>query len=68
MEVKNVRAGVRGKMVALAWEYGGACHMVKSEANTRDVADVLWVLNDLLKYMEVDPDGSKMLDAGKLRM
>jgi len=68
MEVKNVRAGVRGHMVALTWEYGGACHMVKSEANTRDTEDVLWVLNDLLKCMEEDPDGSKMLEMGKLRM
>ena len=65
MEVKNVRAGVRGHMVVLAWEYGGACRMVKSEANARDVADVLWVLNDLLKYMEEDPDGSKMLEMGR---
>ena len=68
MEVKNVRAGVRGHMVALAWEYGGACHMVKGEANTRGTDDVLWVLNDLLKCMEADPDGSKMLEMGKLRM
>ena len=65
MEVKNVRAGVRGAMAVLTWEYGGACHMVKSEANTRDVDDVLWVLNDLLKCMEEDPDGSKMLEKGR---
>ena len=65
MEVKNVRANVHGKMVVLAWEYGGACHMVKSEANTMDTADVLWVLNDLLKCMEEDPDGSKMLEMGR---
>ena len=65
MEVKNVRVGVREAMVVLTWEYGGACHMVKSEANARDTEDVLWVLNDLLKCMEADPDGSKMMEMGR---
>ena len=65
MGVKNVRVGVRGAMAVLTWEHGGACHMVKSEANSMDTADVLWVLNDLLKCMEEDPDGSKMLETGR---
>ena len=63
--IHNVRIQLRGKQVVLTWQHGEACHMVKRETAQFSAEAVLWAANRLLADMEADPDGSRMMEAGR---
>lgn len=65
MGVHNIRLSLRGKVLVLQWSGGGAVHTMKRGVAHRDTDTVLTAANKLLETMEADPDGSRMLEAGK---
>lgn len=65
MEVHNIRLNLHGKVLVLQWSDGGTMHTVKRSVDNRDADTVLLAANSLLVTMEADPDGSRMLEAGK---